>query len=168
MHMLKALFVCLSLMASSLVQASVQELPNYELRIRPGYLVSDREAFFQVENSFGSSLDSFHVDFVERRWTKYDEFGSTTGTWAPEDDVYMNPSSAQGWLCLAGPWAFAGCIVAVPVAFATCNAMANTAVRRAQQACNAGGRSLEIRNSGVCGQNMETRCRTTIGHLQEP
>lgn len=163
-----AVAAALSLLASALAQASVHELPVYELRIRPDYLVNDREAFFQVENNFNSSLDSFHIDFVERRWTKFDEFGSTTGSWTAAEDAYMNPANPQGWLCLAGPWAFAGCVIAVPIGFATCNAMANAAVRRAQQACNAGGRSLEIRNSGVCGQNMETRCRTNVGHLQEP
>jgi hypothetical protein len=159
------------LLAGLSVSASAQDLPVYELRIRPDYVANDQEAVFQVESSFGS-VDTFHIDFVNRRWTKYDEFGSTTGRWDPADDVYLNPSNPQGLFCLAGPWAFAGCavgvIVAVPVGVATCNAMANAAVRRAQQACASGGRHLEIRNSGTCGQRMETYCRAPLGKFQEP
>lgn len=144
--------------AAFTVHASDFSLPAYKSEILPNYVHSDREMLFQASNNLDGGVDTYHVDFVNRRWTRSNEFGSVSGSWEAKDEVGMDTRSPKTWLCLAGPWAFAGCVVAVPIAWVSCQAAATAAVRRAERACVTSGRTLEIRDSGVCGQNMQTVC----------
>ncbi len=160
MKLLTAIF--LALVGSALpahVNANITPLPDYEARVLPAYVISDRETLFQVANNLDDALDTYHIDFAQRRWTKTGVAGVTTGGWDASQDAIFNPATPKNILCLAGPWAFAGCLVLIPVVWATCEASATTAMLRAQQACQRQGRMLEIRDSGICGQRMRTQCR---------
>lgn len=139
-------------------KAAPLHLPPYEARIVPGYVVSHTEMVFQVANNFDAGIDSYYVNFTDRRWTRSGAGGLVSGVWSPEQDVYFNSANPKNVLCLATPWAFAGCLVLVPVVWASCQASATAAVHRAQAACQRAGRTMQINDSGVCGQQMRTSC----------
>ncbi len=133
-------------------------LPDYEARIVPGYVVTQNEMIFQVANNLNSETDTFYVNFANRQWTRAGANGIVSGSWSPDQDHNFNSANPKGVLCLAGPWAFAGCAIAFPALWIACEASASAAVHRAQQACRSAGQTLEIRDSGRCGQNMKSRC----------
>lgn len=152
--LLAGLFLALGAMKT----AAAVSLPAYEARIVPGYVVNQHEMIFQTANNLNDEKDTFYVNFANRQWTRTGASGVISGTWSPDQDIHLNPANPKGVLCLAGPWAFAGCLILVPVAWVSCQASATAAVHRAQRACQSAGLTVLIRDSGVCGQHMRTDC----------
>ncbi len=164
-----AAWLALTAVASP-VSAEVVALPAFEQKVLPNYVLSDQEVIFQIGNNIDSSVDTFHVDIVNRRWTRFGEDGAVSGTWSPSEDVHFSTANPKSFFCLAGPWAVSGCIIAVPVGWAACNAGRVAAIRSNSRECARTGRGLEVTNTGVCGQNLQSRCITLrpIPSVQEP
>lgn len=138
--------------------AASAQLPDYEETIVPGYIVTHSEMIFQVANNLNDERDTYYVNFANRQWTRSGASGVVSGTWSPEQDHIFNSANPKGVMCLAGPWAFAGCLVIGPIVWVHCEGSASAAVHRAQRECQRGGRTLEITDSGRCGQRMKSRC----------
>ncbi len=154
----KSFALVLAALLTTNVAASPVPLPPYEARILPDCVVNNQEMIFRVANNLDNELDTYYVSFANRQWTRAGAGGVVSGTWSPDQDVHFNAANPKGVLCLAGPWAFAGCLILVPVSWAACQSSAPAAVNRAQAACQRAGRTVQINDSGVCGQQMKTSC----------
>lgn len=175
-HLRWTMAIGLFLLAS--MQAGASTFAIYERAVLPNYSVSDSEMLFQVKNNFNDPLDTYHVDFVQRRWTRYNEFGAVSGTWAAEHDALINPATPEKVICLAGPAAVAGCaalfVVVAPTSWVMCQSNIEAAMRRADRRCRSmipGSRGALIHNTGVCGFNMAKGCLPplpTLGATIEP
>lgn len=141
---------------------AADELPEYRVEILPGSNVSNGVMTFQAKNSVNSAIDTYQVDFANRKFYRSNENGTVMGGWTPDQDQYINPS-VQTVFCLAGPIALAACgavIVGplIPAFWLACEFSANNAVTRLQNQCSLAGKVAEITDTGVCGMGMVAKC----------